>query len=1014
MALVLKKLRLRPHYSHHDLDGQGDKMPGIKRTIAESEGHVVEHTHPSRKRRVGYSDADAQQAKTYNDLADDIQAVRLKAARTLLERLSVNSPNQVPSIREALTRLVKGLCSGRKAARIGFSIALCEVLRLAFGLAYEHGAHELHLGAITEQVFKLTEAESKASGQEKREYLLGRRFAFQAILQSDVALVTALSDTEWQGFLVAVAQLAKQKPWLRTECGAMLNEYVEVVDGKGLSTARIQAVISVLQEHQLLKTAEGLALWLSIADRWPEALPKDVWHKKDPLSSDELLVVKKIMQGSSADEAQEQATGKASKGGARQSQPSFAWKVILTHLYKRKEKVVTRFWEESGENGLFASASSAERKYLGLQIVCIAVATTPVGQLKHVLGRNTMRTIINHRAEPGRTLFEAAKLALDQVANRVRQEPSAAGELINALLAEGAMDQSTKTKTIEVMVQNADSQALYEIATALTKLITVPIIDSDAQAESRRRAYADLLLGMIRAHREPSLLFTEGNDTPGDDSIMPWVHQILRALIDFGYCTPTVGARPAISEPTSSMFCARLMSCLSALMDQPPREAIKVSSFVVRHLQASEERLRKPLNKQAQKTLSSAQKCREQMLAEGGDVALLAYRLLFDLSTVPIYDDESDSIESLQDLISSFQARQEGSDSATMLVELLLSFVSKASAVFRKLAERVFNTFASELTSESLQSLLDILQQKESLSGQQALFEQKDDGEEGADSDSAEEDDDGDKIDADDMSDVELANGEVLNGSGTGSSEEDSDASSDEESSAADEDGDDEEAIFDRKLAAALGTTGMEDSDEDGSDMDDDQMLALEPHLANIFKERKKDTGKKQENKDAKENIVNFKNRVLDLLGIYVKTQYENVLALDLILPLTALVRTTSSKPTAEKAFAVMRQYFEACNKHKALPQPEDHDACFQVLSELHLEMKLGGSKLHANACSRSSLFLSKMLVALDQDYYKQIATMYGELQSEWYLDPKSKVQAGVFTEWTSWSLATRKQQQQK
>ena len=40
----------------------------------------TEAIHPSRKRRLDYTEADAQLAKIYNDLADDVQAVRLKAA----------------------------------------------------------------------------------------------------------------------------------------------------------------------------------------------------------------------------------------------------------------------------------------------------------------------------------------------------------------------------------------------------------------------------------------------------------------------------------------------------------------------------------------------------------------------------------------------------------------------------------------------------------------------------------------------------------------------------------------------------------------------------------------------------------------------------------------------------------------------------------------------------------------------------------------------------------------------
>ncbi|KAK3051321.1 DNA-directed DNA polymerase, partial [Teratosphaeriaceae sp. CCFEE 6253] len=71
---------------------------------------------------------------------------------------------------------------------------------------------------------------------------------------------------------------------------------------------------------------------------------------------------------------------------------------------------------------------------------------------------------------------------------------------------------------------------------------------------------------------------------------------------------------------------------------------------------------------------------------------------------------------------------------------------------------------------------------------------------------------------------------------------DESGSTSDAEEGGGADDDDDEEAVFDRKLADALGTAGMDetDSDDDGSDMDDEQMMALEPHLATIFKERSK------------------------------------------------------------------------------------------------------------------------------------------------------------------------------
>ncbi|KAI7607417.1 hypothetical protein KC319_g21272, partial [Hortaea werneckii] len=314
--------------------------------------------------------------------------------------------------------------------------------------------------------------------------------------------------------------------------------------------------------------------------------------------------------------------------------------------------------------------------------------------------------------------------------------------------------------------------------------------------------------------------------------------------------------------------------------------------------------------------------------ADDAGVAGQAYKLLFNLSMLQVYNEEIDSVEALQDLNNTFDGKQSGVEATTMLVELLLSFVSKPSALFRKLAEQVFAAFAAEMTSDGLQSLIDILEQKEGLSGQQALFQDQNDEDARMEDATSEQQSEDDGIDVEDMSDVELVNGEEA-GSENDESEDEDDDSSSSESDSADASGDDEEAVFDRKLADALGTAKADEgSDDDESDMDDEQMMALEPHLTNIFKERKKDASKKQEGKDAKENIINFKNRVLDLLNIYVKGQYGQTLALDLILPLTILVRTTTSKPTSEKAFAVLKQYFDSCSKHKTLPQPQDQEAC--------------------------------------------------------------------------------------
>ena len=71
----------------------------------------------SHKKRREYSESDAQLAKIYNDLADEIEGTRLKAASALIKHLSSDGSRNDDAINTALTRLVKGVNSGRKAAR---------------------------------------------------------------------------------------------------------------------------------------------------------------------------------------------------------------------------------------------------------------------------------------------------------------------------------------------------------------------------------------------------------------------------------------------------------------------------------------------------------------------------------------------------------------------------------------------------------------------------------------------------------------------------------------------------------------------------------------------------------------------------------------------------------------------------------------------------------------------------------------------------------------------------------
>ena len=190
--------------------------------------------------------------------------------------------------------------------------------------------------------------------------------------------------------------------------------------------------------------------------------------------------------------------------------------------------------------------------------------------------------------------------------------------------------------------------------------------------------------------------------------------------------------------------------------------------------------------------------------------------------------------------------------------------------------------------------------------------------------------------------------------------------------------------------------------------MTDEQMFGLNASLENIFREQKKVTIQKNEKKDAKENISNFKRRVLDLLEIYVKHEHGNGLGLSLILPLLTLIRNTSNSLVSEKACEVTRKYEQSC-KGNGVPQVEDTESVFGLLEAVHIEAMKQSSNAHAKACSRASLLLVRVLVARDRECLRRVVKVYGATQESFLFNSDCVVKASFFTDWLNWCTSAKK-----
>lgn len=299
-----------------------------------------------------------------------------------------------------------------------------------------------------------------------------------------------------------------------------------------------------------------------------------------------------------------------------------------------------------------------------------------------------------------------------------------------------------------------------------------------------------------------------------------------------------------------------------------------------------------------------------------------------------------------------------------------------------------------------------MLETKESVSGQDEMFDR---------------DDDADAEEPSSVEDMQLADGSFTQlqtedeaGSDLADAEESSSYASGEE---IDDDGasDDELAAFDAKLAQALDTKlpGEDHADNDSGestdeDMNDEQMDAVDAQLVEIFKERKKVISKKSQNKDAKETIINFKCRVLELLEILIKQRHASALALDILLPLLRVIRTTTSKLVSSKACDLMRDYARYC-KGKHVPEVENKDAILDLLHSIHSEAAKQGSNAFTSACSQASLLIVRILAAQDRENLRQVVAAYASTQELLLFDPQCKVKVSFLLDWLNWCAQARK-----
>ncbi|ESZ98672.1 hypothetical protein SBOR_0910 [Sclerotinia borealis F-4128] len=950
-----------------------------------------------------------REVKLYDMLSSEDDFQRLDAANSIVSGLLGEDGVEESTLQRHLERrLFRGLASGRKGARLGFSIVLSELLAQLFGPA--NLCATKYPGLTFDNVFEFlilkTKPDGDLSGQEEKDHALGLLFGLQCFVRSKVLFSI---DGKWELILDKLLELSNRKSWTREECGWVIMEALEQMD-----QAQAESTLNKLCDAGLGLSPEGVGIWLRARGKFPKMdFPSKPWGQSgNPL--EHLNSLAKALKESSASEESSSNGQQAKQTGTWNAKLHFVWDIVLSQYVKaansKSKNIMSefdKFWKVTVDENLFSASASRERKFWGFlvfqkmiqsHISCTTLITS-------IFSHNLVRCLINHVQEKDRFLNRAADKSLKVLTHAIEESPEALVVVLQGLIdGNGAysFDRVTKTKTVEKllsMVDDTNGEAVLDVL--MSPVLVVPNSETN-DAEKRRQMFGDYVLTAIRHV-----------DVAEASEASSWIKTAaLPQLASLAYSNNSE-ARPPISESTRTLMRNRLTSAFTHLLSN--MDGYHYPCDLVLSCTPDAVAMDGLITKAKDDAFTTLQKLMKKAKKEGGKdrATFQTLSLLYALVIFQLYNGDVEALSILDELKLCYDnlIRHKSTEDSEVepfevLVELLLSFLSRPSALLRKVTQHVFTAFMSEMTEGGLKLMTDVLETGENMRGQQEMFDENPDDEDAMDIDG--EDDEMD-------SDVEVVdmNGEEghLN-SHLADEEEKSDEEDDEEESGNEEDGEDDEANkeLNDALAKILGTSGLDqdNEDEDGgsdSDMTDSGMDALTPKLEEVLgRMQKKGPSKKQEQKGAKENMINFKSRVLDLLEIYAKKQASNPLAAEILLPLLRLIRTTKAKHLSDKAFSIVQSFAKSRSKASSSEAEVELNvkAHIALIKGIHEEVLKDQSKIFAKAASTASLSLASGIYRADKSQFEKIGKVYLHTMTKCDVEGV-KIQASFISDWVNW-----------
>ncbi|TFK42972.1 DNA polymerase phi-domain-containing protein [Crucibulum laeve] len=941
----------------------------------------------------------------------------------------------------SIRRLVRGLASPRESSRLGFAVALTELLSRI---------ETVTCSQIVNVVMDNTKSQGSMTGQEERDILFARLFGLMSVIQSGLlvrtgSLPTSASSTtvastlsSYETVISQLITLGDKKSWLRESAWFTISLALHKLQESEVSwknDAATKTLHILFKEHDAW-SPEKVALAAKLQDLYPDREWREYvappFKTPNLLASANLQIIARILKESTTEEDSKDVPKAPS--GSWKPQLHFVWDVLLDQLLpgpnasRTSKGSFQEFFRIVVDESLFSSTASPQRKYWGFQVFQKALKRVTKDSMPMLFTKNFMRSWINHLSHRDRYLHKIAQQTVTEVETFVKSNPQLGFALILQLTGVNGsqqFDKLTKTKTVENILTSLHADGIKNYIEYLFSQVDEPenTEKSDIQAMNGRRVWIiDQLGALIRNSRIPKT----------DE----WIQSILDWLVIHGLFivkkkstkSPFIALystrRPAFSDDIQQSCRNRLLSCISDLNSQTTTvksgnkttKTAAVASdgqFWVSRVLSTIQELEKDskhisplaeiddsdkvLLSKAREVASRLQKVSSdrQEAAKGAELLLLATTLQqycatneddLDLETLEVCIDgasrlfpegkgkkgrKSTAIDSLETI----------HEPVDVLVDTIIGFLEKSTAYMRTVGNQVFSLLSGEVKDSTIDLIVTQLERRDP--SELAANDQDESMEEAGDE---EEEEDG-------SSGVDVAS--------------DEDDSVDEDSDNEEE----EDTELRRKIEEALRVNGIEpatedtDEEEDEELMDDDQMMAIDEQLAQVFRSQTMDK-KSGKNVDAQREATHFKNRVLDLVDTFIKRQPTSPLIIRLLPPLLELISGTGQdeRQLADKAKGIIRSRIA---KAKEFPTSAEAQQVTDVLKNIHVQARKSNTTDFLTILSICSVYLSKLHVGTEASVVEE----YRQSLADFITRKNSGLNAGFFSDFLrrfpilAWSL---------